>query len=263
MPFLSPKRKVSDAENKLRVLFCLDKLGMATQEQLWPFVAQLELMEYVPFCMFVSELQTDGAIAAGTHAMEGSLYLTAAGRQQLALFSSKLVHADKERITSEAPEYARRLSDRRQVRAAYELSQDGEYRAVGTVYENDVPTLLLHARSHDERSIERFVKLFSSVAAQAMAQLYLLPLMSTGMPMPPVGTQEEALQTARPGQPALCAYGGREHAAVLCLEDERMRYKLLLLLPSADMAWGWVQAAQAGEETLSRSLTRLFSEAQP
>ena len=49
MPFLSPKRKISDTENKLRVLCCLDALGMATQDQLWPFVAQLELMEYLPF----------------------------------------------------------------------------------------------------------------------------------------------------------------------------------------------------------------------
>ena len=55
MPLSSPKRKVSDAENKLRVLCCLDALGMATQEQLWPFVAQLELMEYIPFCMFLCQ----------------------------------------------------------------------------------------------------------------------------------------------------------------------------------------------------------------
>ena len=128
MPFLSPKRKVSDAENKLRILFCLDKLGMATQEQLWPFVAQMELMEYIPFCMLVDELRSDGAIASGVHAMAGSLFLTAAGRQQLALFSGKMVHADQERIRQEAPEYAQHLSQRRLVRAAYELSQGGVYR---------------------------------------------------------------------------------------------------------------------------------------
>ena len=164
MPFLSPKRKVSDAENKLRILFCLDKLGMATQEQLWPFMAKLELMEYIPFCMFVDELRSDGAIASGVHAMEGSLFLTAAGRQQLELFSGRMVHADKERITREAPEYAQHLSQRRLVRAAYELSQEGEFRAFGTVCEGDVPTLLLHVRSRDEKLIERFVNVFPSVA---------------------------------------------------------------------------------------------------
>ncbi len=260
MPFLSPKRKISDTENKLRVLYCLDKLGMATQEQLWPFVAQLELMEYIPFCMFVAELQSDGAIAAGTHAMEGSLYLTAAGRQQLALFSNKLVHADKERIAREAPAYARSLSDRRQVRAAYELSQSGEYRAMGTVCEGDVPSLFIRIRSRDERLIERFVRLFPSAAAQMMAQLYLLPLDKEPGEMPPVGTPEEALESAAPGQPALCAYGGREHAAVVCAQDEQARYTILLLLPSADMAWRWARFAQKAAAQVAGSLTGLIGE---
>lgn len=262
MPFLSPKRKISDTENKLRVLFCLDKLGMATQEQLWPFVAQLELMEYIPFCMFVDELLSDGAIASGTHAMEGCLFLTAAGRQQLELFSGKMVHADKERITREAPAYAQSLSDRRQVRAAYELSQDGGYRAMGTVCEGDVPTLLLRIKARDERLIERFVRKFPSVAAQLLAQLYLLPLAEGGAAMPDVCAQEQALEAAAPDQPALCAYGGREHAAVVQLGDSTVQYTLLLLLPSAEMAWGWAQSAQEDGEKLAGKLTALF-EAKP
>ena len=33
-------------------------LGMATlDQQLWPFVAQLELMDYMPLCVFVDELK--------------------------------------------------------------------------------------------------------------------------------------------------------------------------------------------------------------
>jgi len=263
MPFLSPKRKVSDAENKLRILFCLDKLGMATQEQLWPFMAKLELMEYIPFCMFVDELRSDGAIASGVHAMEGSLFLTAAGRQQLELFSGRMVHADKERITREAPEYAQHLSQRRLVRAAYELSQEGEFRAFGTVCEGDVPTLLLHVRSRDEKLIERFVNVFPSVAGQALAQMYLLPLASTGAPMPEVRTQEEALEAAADDQPALCAYGGREHAAVVRIGADDIQYTLLLLLPSAEMAWGWAQTAQKDGETQARKLTALLNGAKP
>ena len=257
MPFLSPKRKISDTENKLRVLFCLDKLGMATQEQLWPFVAQLELMEYVPFCVFVDELRSDGAIASGVHAMEGSLYLTAAGRQQLELFSGKMAHADRQRISSQAPDYAQQLSQRRLVRAAYELAQDGEYRAFGTVCEGDVPTLLLRVRSRDSAVAEQFVNAFPHVAGQMLAQLYLLPLAGSGSDMPEVVSQEEALE-ADSGC-ALCAYGGREHAAVVCLGADGIQYTLLLLLPSAEMAWGWAQAAQADGMNQARKLTALLS----
>jgi len=260
MPFLSPKRKISDTENKLRVLYCLEQLGMATKEQLWPFVARLELMEYIPFCMFVDELLSDGAIASGAHAMEGSLFLTAAGRQQLMLFSDKLVHADKERIIREAPAYVRHLNESRQVRAAYELAQDGFFRAVATVCEGDVPTLYLRASSRDEKRIERFVNGFPAVADQVLAQLCMLPLKETDAPLPPVLTQEQAMEAALPGQPALCAFGGREHAAVVCVQDQQMHYRLLMLLPSAEMAWSWANAAQEAGARLASVLTALLME---
>ena len=74
MPFLSPKRRVSDAENKLRLLLCLRALGMATSDQLWPFVAELELMEYLPYCLLLDELKKDGEVAQGRCALEGVLY---------------------------------------------------------------------------------------------------------------------------------------------------------------------------------------------
>ena len=79
MPFLSPKRRVSDAENKLRLLLCLRALGMATSDQLWPFVAELELMEYLPYCLLLDELKKDGEVAQGRCALEGVLYLTPKG----------------------------------------------------------------------------------------------------------------------------------------------------------------------------------------
>lgn len=257
MPLLSPKRKISDAENKLRVLLCLDRLGMATQEQLWPFIARLELMEYIPFCMFVDELMSNGAITRGENALDGCLYLTAEGRQQLALFSDKMVHADKERILAEAPEYARSLSESRQVRAAYELAQDGEYRASATVCEGDVPTMLMQVRSRSGELTERFVSRFSTLAAQMLAQFYLLPLGSE-QPMPAVHTQEDALLAAAPAAPALCAYGGREHAAVVRFGNDRMHFTVLLLLPSAEMAWGWAQTADRRGAELANTLTALL-----
>ncbi|MBR5547606.1 MAG: DUF4364 family protein [Clostridia bacterium] len=260
MPFTSPKRKISDTENKLRVLYCLEQLGMATKEQLWPFVAQLELMEYIPFCMFVDELLSDGAVASGAYAMEGSLFLTGAGRQQLMLFSDKIVHADKERIIREAPAYVRHLNERRQVRAAYELAQDGCFRAVATVCEGDVPTLLLRACSRDEKRIEQFVNGFPAVADQVLVQLYMLPLKQADEPMPSVLTQEEAMAAAAPGKPALCAFGGREHAAVVCLQDRQMQYTLLALLPNAEMAWNWAHSAQLAGCGLAAGLSALLIE---
>ena len=261
MPLSSPKRKVSDTENKLRVLFCLNSLGMATLDELWPFVARLELMEYIPFCLYTDELKSDGAVASGSHALEGVLYLTAAGRQQLSLFSDKLIHADKQRILEEAPAYRDELSARKQVRAVYELAQDRRYSAALTMREGDVPTLFLRLSTDDQRLVEKAVRGFQSCAPLVLNLLYTIDLTPQTSSVPQPLTQEAAIATAAAGHPALCAFGGREHAAVVQLSDESASYTVLLLLPSAEVAWSWAQAADQNRCELAAALTVLFSDA--
>jgi len=246
MPLFSTKRKISDAENKLRVLLCLEALGMATQEELWPFVAQLELMEYIPFCMFVDELRVDGAVDVGQHALAGVLYLTPAGRQQLLLFGSKVPHADRERILQAAPAYAQKLRARKQVHAAYELSQGGVYRARLTVQEGDEPTLLLRLASTEQTLVEKSVKGFAVHAAQVLDLLYSLPFEPA---------EAASLEMTRP---VLCAVGGREHAAVANVQDKRVQYTLQLLLPTAQLAWGWAQTVEEAGAALAEQLTALM-----
>ena len=262
MTFFSPKRKISDAENKLRVLYCLDALGMATQEQLWPFIAQLELMEYIPFCLFVDELKSDGAVAAGTHALEGMLYLTAAGRQQLSLFDSRLLSAEKERILAVAPAYRGQLHTRRQMRAAYEASMDGVYRASLTVREGDVPTLFLRISTARQALVEKAVKGFQSIVPALLNQLYTLPFEPTQGDIPAPIPQEAAISCTSPAHPQLCAFGGHEHAAVVCVEEGDVSYLLMLLLPTAEQAWGWAQAADTSAHALAACITRTVEDAE-
>ena len=111
MPFLSPKRRVSDAENKLRLLLCLRALGMATSDQLWPFVAELELMEYLPYCLLLDELKKRYA-AAQTLTVEYAGELPALPDGVTLLESQPgraVLRADGRRITASA--LIGRLSD--------------------------------------------------------------------------------------------------------------------------------------------------------
>lgn len=256
MPLFSPKRKVSDTENKLRVLYCLDALGMATLDQLWPFVAQLELMEYIPMCLFVDELRADGAVAEASHALEGALYLTAQGQKQLKLFDGKLVHADKERIRKAAPEYVAHMNARRQAQAVYEGEADGLFRAACTLREDDVPTLLMRVESPDSALVDRAVKGFRTCVPHLMSLLYTLPFGPLADGIPAALPMEEALLAAQPGKPALCDFGGRACAAVVRTAHGHTRYTILLLLPDANLAWGWAQAAE--QNALGEKLTRLI-----
>lgn len=52
-------------------------------EQLWPFVASLELMEYIPFCLYMAQMRESGEIAGGNAAMEGQLFVTVKGEKTL------------------------------------------------------------------------------------------------------------------------------------------------------------------------------------
>ena len=257
MPLFSPKRKISDTENKLRVLCCLDALGMATQDQLWPFVAQLELMEYIPFCMFLDELKTGGAIAEGSHALEGRLYVTPEGKEQLRLFSSRVVHTDQERIRRAAPAYAAKLDARRLSRAVYERAPEGEYQAACSLHDGEVPTLFLRVNSGDHELVNRMVKGFARYVPQVFSQLYTLPFEVKKGHVPTALTQDEALAQAQPGSPALCAFGGREHAGVIRICGVQACYTVMLLFPDAELAWGWAMAADRMSETLADALTRM------
>lgn len=261
MPLFSTKRRISDAENKLRVLFCLNALQMATQEELWPFVAHLELMEYVPFCVFLDELKKDGAVLSGTHALEGVLYLTPSGQQQLSLLEDRLPPPDRDRITQAAPDYLSKLRLRKQVRAAYAPPAQGGFGAALTMREGDVPTLFVRLCTDSQQLAEKAVRSFETCAPLVLNLLYTLDLKPGSLPMPAPCTQEEAIAACQPGHPALCAFGGREHAAVVHLEDGSTSYTVLLLLPTAEMAWAWAQSADADGRELSAALTVLFCDA--
>jgi len=259
MPLFSTKRNISDAQNKLRVLFCLSALEIATQEELWPFVAQLDLMDYVPFCVFLDELKKDGAVVTGTHALKNALYLTPEGQQQLSLFLDKLPSPDRSRILEAAPIYLEKLRARKQVRAAYAPPAGGGYGAVLTMREGDVPTLVIRLCTDDQRLAERAVRGFESCAPLVLNLLYTLDLKSGDLSMPASLTQEEAMAACQPAQPQLCAFGGREHAAVVRLCDGSTCYTVLLLLPTAEMAWAWAQSADAAGCELAAALTAFFA----
>lgn len=260
MPLQSPKRKVTDAENKLRVLMCLAELGMATAEQLWPFVARLELMEYLPFCVFVDELKKDGAIAVGSHALEGVMYLTEQGEHTLRLFGGRVVPADRERIRAAAPAYAASLSERRQAQAAYERAPRGEYRVACTVREGDVPALFLRLATRDAALARKAAAGFRACAPRLLTLLYTLPFPAgRTRALPLAAAQGDALAMAAEGEPALCAYGGPERAACVRLRGREAVYTALLLLPDEAAAQSWAQAALSREGGLADEITALLA----
>lgn len=258
-----PKRRISELEYSLRVLWCVDALRMATLDQLWPFMARLDLIEYMPLCERVDELLKSGALALGEHAMERMLYLTDQGREYLRLFEQRMPATDRERVRELAPAYQKQMTISRQLNTAYELAKPGEYRVLCTFREGDVPTLILRVVTRDRGLARHAARGFEDAAGALLVALYGVPPCKSAPQYPVYTDQQQALDAAAPGKPALCAYGKHEHLSVVWLGCDSADYEAALLTPSADAARAWACAALKAGEVLARRLTEALRGAAP
>ena len=266
MPQSFSKRNISDAENRLRLLFCVAALGPVTKEQLWPFVAELELMEYVPMCLYVTDLMGEGSLCESMRPLDGALCLTDEGQRTLRLFERRLPQADAERIRRAAPGYAALLAEKRQIRAVHELAPAGKYRVACAVTEGDLPTLLLRLETTSKRLAIGVTKRFRARASRLLTCLYTLETQPGASPFEPEESALEpdaALKVAAPDRWLLCGYGGRQQAGVICLSNRRVEIRLALLMPSAQAAAEWLGAVRAAPDALLNRICAILSGKEP
>ena len=147
MPIQSPPRKVTETENMLRLLWCVDALDSATAAQLWTFSAELELMDYVSMRLCLHKLLAAGELETGAGSLRDDLFLTDRGREALSLFGERLPADVRAGITKAAPAFRNRLAHNRHVHAAYEIARPNEFRLNLSVCEGDLPTIFLQMQT--------------------------------------------------------------------------------------------------------------------
>lgn len=122
------ERRPSDLENKLLLLYTLEKLGPVTANQLLAFMAENGLMEYIPLQLGLAELMEAEHVKPEPHAA-GQLYkLTAKGRDSLALFEGRLPYSVVRQIEERLDPWKRRFRRERQMLADFDKLENGEYR---------------------------------------------------------------------------------------------------------------------------------------
>lgn len=248
-----PRRRIGDAENKLRLLWCLSALGAATPEQLWPFVSDMDLMDYMTFCLFLGELRADGSVAEGRYAMRGVLYVSETGERTLRLLLDKLSPTDRERVTRSAPSYAQRIHERRQARAAHELPLLGMQRARFWLWEDGAQLMDLRLSTPRPELAAEAVRRFGERAPGVLALLYGMPFENEAAPLPVATSVDQAL---RLDAPALTDMGGGAFLASVPLSGTEAFWSLSLLLPSREAAQGWAREAARQEVRLGARLCR-------
>ncbi len=253
MPDTFSRKRVSDMENRLRLLCCMEQMEPISPDQLWPFVARLELMDYVSMCLYLDELRQSGALAEGQHALAGRLYLTAEGRKQWQLFAARMPISDREHIRQEAPAFLQALKERQYLRVMWEPISDGRHGLLCTVQENETPTLLLKLITQSGDLTDSVAAHFRERAPRLLLMLYTRGLTANltqadtlekpAASLPQLPTAEAALNAAPPDQAYLCVYGLKEQLAAVCLSSGDTQLKLGLLLPGQSEAVGWAHAA--------------------
>ncbi len=243
MPMISPKRQVSDAENKLRLLFCVDALGFVTETQLWPFVASLNLMEYMPMQLLLHELMAGGFVGRGTHALEGQLFVSAEGKSALGQLGHRVMPQDQKRITDAAPAYRAQLIQQAHVRATYETARPGAYRVLLELREEALPILTLRLSTASRDLAAQAMHSFEANAASILTCLYRLG-------------EDSDPEPALPPAAALQSHGPHEHVVTTELVTGDLVFEVSLLLSSLSGAAAYSHAL-ARPETAQKTAEHL------
>ena len=255
------KRNISDLEYRLRLLMCVNELGVVTREQLWPFVAKLEMMDYMPMCLHLEQLLESHSLAEGEGVLKGTLFITETGAAQLMMFMGKIASSDQSRIRTEAPKYMAGLREARTARSGYESTSRG-YGAKLTLMEGDIPNLICLLRSDDKRFVETVVRRFRQNAPTIT--LRLLSLCSPGGSVAKAVREEQGsdmetiLRSTAPGRPCLSWAGGAAYAGNVCLEEGETQLRFSLQLGSRENALRWIYAMENGGEGFVTELKKIL-----
>ncbi len=254
MPIQSPPRKVSETENMLRLLLCVDVLGTVSASQLWTFVAEQEVMDYVSMRLCLHKLITAGELETGAGALKEQLFITQRGREALTLFGSRLPNDVTMRVHIAAPEFRARIMTSQQVRAAYETASPGDYRLNLAVQEGELPTIRLHMETASRSLATKAIHRFGQNAAAITTYLYNLAAQA----------QQAQADTAEQVLPAdaVVEHSASEYMAMLVLPGKKASLTVELLLPTRNVAESFIRyllSAERGEAMAKKLVDMICS----
>lgn len=119
------RRYVPDSENKLVILYALNRLGPVTGMQLLQFLVEADLMNYFAMQLNLSELQEQGQVAERSHPLGPLLALTDTGAYTLGAFDHRIPASRRSLIDQAAPAWHERFRTEQQTLAESFPLSDG------------------------------------------------------------------------------------------------------------------------------------------
>jgi len=149
------RRRPSDTENKLLLLYAIDRLNAVTAQQLLLFMVENDFMDYIALQLSLAELVDARLLRKRTHAA-GALYSTTReGLDTLAMFQNKLPPSLLAAIDGIAEAW--RLRFRREKQMLSEFSQkDGAFEVRLRLLEWDADLLDMRLSVPMRKQAQRF-----------------------------------------------------------------------------------------------------------
>lgn len=172
---MSMQRRPSDTENKLLLLYAIERLGAVTAQQLLQFMVDNELMDYISMHLALAELDEAGHVRKEKHAL-GTLYaLTGKGHDILDMFSARIPYSRHSHIDEIATVWKRRFRREKQMLSDFSKKDNGEYSVRLRLLENDADildlTMNVPTREHAQRFCDAWIAQAASIYSHIMHSL--------------------------------------------------------------------------------------------
>ncbi|NLB89828.1 MAG: DUF4364 family protein [Clostridiales bacterium] len=152
------ERKSSDTENKLLLLYAIRELKSCTNLQLWQFVTESELMDYLSFQLSLGELVQDGDLMQSPHPI-GLLYtVTPSGEKNVLLFDRKIPFSLKTLIRKKALLWKDRFQKEQHYLSDYYKNDEGKYVLHLTLLEHKEPMFHLSLSLPERQNCAYYAK---------------------------------------------------------------------------------------------------------
>mgnify|MGYP003770843467 CR=1 FL=1 len=168
---MTMQRRPTDIENKLLLLYAIDRLGAVTAQQLLLFMVENDFMGYISLQLGLAELDEAGLLRKQKHAL-GTLYaLTGKGRDALSMFQRRVPHSRLSGIDEIAGDWRLRFRREKQMLADFQKKENGEYLVRLRLLEREehLLDLKLSVPTHDQA--QRFCDAWIEQAAGIYAHI--------------------------------------------------------------------------------------------
>lgn len=123
---MNNRKHIPDSENKLVILYALNRLGPVTGMQLLQFLVEMDLMNYFGMQLNLVELQEQQQVAERAHPLGGLLLVTEKGAYTLGAFDHRIPSSRRELIDQNAAIWHEKFRTEQQTLAeSFPLSDGG------------------------------------------------------------------------------------------------------------------------------------------